>query len=164
MNIFFLDQSPEVAAQYLFDRHIVKMPVETCTMLANAYSPEVLQIAPKTQGGKIRGHSWKHHGCTKWVVRGKENFNWLVRHGLAMCIEYTYRYGKEHFCSEFIAWCSSNTPNIPEGWTSPFLAMPEEHKSADYVLSYRNYYKTKHFDKSGKDMFIWQKRQRPQWL
>lgn len=164
MNIFFLDQNPFKAAQYMFDRHIVKMPVETCTMLANAYPLDQLMEAPKTKSGKVRNHSWKHHGCTKWAINKLENFQWLVEHGIALCIEYNYRYEKSHFCLDFIKWCSENPPNIEGGWTNPFLAMPEEHKSEDYVNSYRSYYKTKNFDKSGKDMFIWRKRQRPPWL
>ena len=34
MNIFVTDPSPTVSAQCLPDKHIVKMPLETCQMLA----------------------------------------------------------------------------------------------------------------------------------
>jgi len=38
MNIFVTDPSPTVSAQVLPDKHIVKMPLETCQMLAVVYS------------------------------------------------------------------------------------------------------------------------------
>ena len=34
MNIFVTDPSPTISAQCLPDKHIVKMPLETCQMLA----------------------------------------------------------------------------------------------------------------------------------
>ena len=34
MNIFVTDPSPTVSAQVLPDKHIVKMPLESCQMLA----------------------------------------------------------------------------------------------------------------------------------
>ena len=34
MNIFVTDPSPTVSAQSLPDKHIVKMPLESCQMLA----------------------------------------------------------------------------------------------------------------------------------
>ena len=34
MNIFVTDPSPTVSAQVLPDKHVVKMPLETCQMLS----------------------------------------------------------------------------------------------------------------------------------
>lgn len=43
--------------------------------------------------------------------------------------------------SDVIQWCMLNLPPIKDiGFTKPPLAMPEEYKVDDYVLSYRNYY------------------------
>ena len=38
MNIFVTDPDPIVSAEVLPDKHIVKMPLETCQMLAVVYS------------------------------------------------------------------------------------------------------------------------------
>lgn len=41
----------------------------------------------------------------------------------------------------------------------------EEYKRDDVVEAYRNYYnREKHYDKNGKNMFIWTKRIKPEWL
>ena len=39
MNIFFLDKTPEKSAQYLCDKHIPKMLLESCQMLSTALRP-----------------------------------------------------------------------------------------------------------------------------
>ena len=36
MNIFFLDKTPEKSAQYLCDKHVPKMLLESCQMLSTA--------------------------------------------------------------------------------------------------------------------------------
>jgi hypothetical protein len=38
MNIFVTDQSPRISARVLPDKHIVKMPLESCQMLAIIFS------------------------------------------------------------------------------------------------------------------------------
>lgn len=37
MNIFYLDHDPHVAARWMVDKHIVKMPLESCQMLSTAH-------------------------------------------------------------------------------------------------------------------------------
>ena len=36
MNIFFLDKNPNLSAEYMCDKHIPKMLLETCQMLSTA--------------------------------------------------------------------------------------------------------------------------------
>ncbi len=96
MNIFVTDPDPVKSAQVLPDKHIVKMPLETCQMLAIVASPEwgynfgtlpKLDGTPyKTSKGAFRGHP-----CTIWA---QTNWSWLIEHGLALCYEYTHRYNK----------------------------------------------------------------------
>ena len=38
MNIFVTDPDPNLSAQVLPDKHVVKMPLETCQMLAVVFS------------------------------------------------------------------------------------------------------------------------------
>ena len=166
MNIFIVDQNPAEAARSLIDRHVIKMPSETCMMLANCYSKPLLEKAPLTKTGTVRGHGYPHHGCTKWAKSSYENFRWLLDHGLELCNEYTFRFGKTHFCETFIKWCYQYYPDevlkvLP---TKPYLAMPAQYKLDDVVSSYRAYYNgEKKFDKSGKWMYNWSVRQKPDW-
>ena len=86
MNIFTVDHDPTVAAQQLCDKHVVKMPLETAQMLCSAFDP--LDLAPYK-----RVHY--NHPCTQWARQSEANFDWLVTHGLALCAEYTKRYGSD---------------------------------------------------------------------
>lgn len=158
-----VDKDPVVAAQNLIDRHIVKMPSESCIMMANAY--DNLNDAPKTKSGGLRNKSYSHHGCTKWAIKTLQNFKWLTEHSIALCEEYTYRYNKIHFCETFIRWCQLNPPELNNGgFTNPFLAMPEIYKNNDWDIAYRLYYTSqKKFDKSGKYMYNWTIREKPLW-
>ena len=100
MNIFVTDPDPAKSAQSLPDKHIVKMPLESCQMLAIVAStkwghgfgklPKLDGTPYLTDKGAFRGHP-----CTIWA---QENYRWLIEHGLALCAEYTNRYGKVHSC------------------------------------------------------------------
>lgn len=48
MNIFIVDPTPAVCAQYLDDKRVVKMVLETCQLLNNATA-----ILHKVPGGAI---------------------------------------------------------------------------------------------------------------
>lgn len=135
MNIFILDKDPKKAAKQQIDKHIVKMPLESAQMLCTALSSHGQSATPYKP-------THKKHPCTIWASQNKANFNWLVEHGIALCEEYTSRYGKRHKCQDVIEWCSRNSSIIPEGGLTEFAqAMPDEYKSKDSVLAYRKYYK-----------------------
>lgn len=165
MNIFAVDLDPKIAAQSLIDRHVIKMPSESCIMLANAYPLEELEWAPRTQLNNVRGHGYPHHGCTKWAIHSMENFRWTVEHSLELCLEYTRRFSKVHFCQQFIEWCNKVKPNITASKLTPhFLAMPAHYKQENVVEAYRAYYTNeKHYTKSGKYMWVWTNRTKPAW-
>ena len=102
MNIFVLSEDPVEAAIAQLDKHIVKMPLETAQMLCAAY-PDGIAPYKKTH---------YNHPCTVWARTCIENFNWLVEHGIALCEEYTHRYGRRHKCQDVIEWCRDNPPNL----------------------------------------------------
>lgn len=132
MNIFVLDHSPVVAAQMQCDKHVVKMILETA------------QILSTITGGPYKP-THQNHPCTAWARETRTNFNWLVRHGLALSAEYTHRYGKRHKCQDVIEAIGYDTPSdqFPIGCTDFVKCMPDEYKVPDVVLSYRNYYHSK---------------------
>ena len=98
MNIFVTDPSPTVSAQVLPDKHIVKMPLESCQMLAIVCSEKwghgYGEIHKKdgepynTEKGAFRGHP-----CTIWAAESIANTAWLIQHGFGLLEEYTHRYG-----------------------------------------------------------------------
>ena len=94
MNIFVTDPCPYKSAEVLPDKHVVKMPLETCQMLAVVYSKwyfnwgdELLHKKDgnpyKTSKGAFRGHP-----CTVWAAEDIKNTAWLIAHGIA-CLLYT---------------------------------------------------------------------------
>lgn len=144
MNIFILDEDPVEAAKDQFDKHIVKMPLETAQMLSTI------------NGGPYRA-THMNHPCTLWAKAGIENYNWLVKHGIALCKEYNYRYLKEHKCLDVIMSLEKPLIDIPEGKTPFAQCMPDEFKQEDPVKAYRAYYHSK------RSFAKWTTRAKPYW-
>lgn len=135
MNIFRLDNNPTLAAQYLCNKHIVKMALETCQILHT----NLTYIGIK--------EPWLYkmfnpkHPSVMWARQSQKNYLWTIQHGLAICDEYTFRYKKQHTCKDLINKTLSYVhlfPDIPE--TPLLLAMPKQYHTNDPVHSYRLYY------------------------
>ena len=152
MNIFVTDPDPVTSAQCLPDKHVVKMPLETCQMLAIVCSDkwghgygQIHRINGepyKTEKGAFRIHP-----CTIWANESIINTWWLVAHGISLCAEYTHRYGKVHSCEKTILEAGSiiplHKPTTPSSFTR---AMPDEYKhdtSIDTFTAYKNYIRSK---------------------
>jgi hypothetical protein len=74
------------------------------------------------------------------------NFNWAMKHGMALCNEYYLRYNKVHFCHQGIHDMGNIDGDIYERFPNiamtPFAqAMPDEYHNSNAVLAYRTYYK-----------------------
>ena len=106
MNIFVTDHCPIQSARNLPDKHIVKMPLETCQMLAIIYSDWYYGVGQlhKLDGTPYRtAHgAFRNHPCTQWAAANQYNLAWLIRHGQALCAEYKARYNKQHACAPAI--------------------------------------------------------------
>lgn len=138
-----------------------KMIVEATQMLANCYSTDQLNNAPRTQKGDIRKYSYYNHPCSKWTRKSLANFDWLLKHSQEMVQEKIYRGGNLHFCKTFLDWCMENQPNIPDdGWTDPAQAMAPQYIDVDPVKAYRNYY---YYNKNKMIELIWTRREKPDW-
>ena len=109
MNIFTLSKDPKESANQLLDKHIVKMPTETCQMLhtniiymqyVHVYGKEPqlreLKAFHKEIGSELMKPAMLNHPSTIWARQSIANFHWLYQHGIALCEEYTYRYDKVH--------------------------------------------------------------------
>ena len=95
MNIFVIDKNPRTAARQLCDRHVVKMALETAQILSAVAHQKGFNAPYKI--------SHQKHPCTIWAGKSFGNWRWLVAHGLAVCDEYTRRYGRTHKSREVIA-------------------------------------------------------------
>lgn len=130
MNIFVVDYNPIVAARMLCDKHVVKMVLESA------------QILSTVRGGPYRS-THPNHPCVLWASANKTNYNWLVRHALELCNEYTSRYGKRHKSQDVIEQLSQCPDNVPVGSSCFVQCMPEQYRHRDTVTAYRRYYHSK---------------------
>jgi hypothetical protein len=155
MNLFILDESPRLAAQYHVNSHVVKMVTEAAQLLSTAHVVlDGQQVAMKMTNIS--------HPCASWVSKSTSNYDWCYWYYLSLAQEYTYRYGKNHasFDSYYSALVRPPS-NIKKGELTPFaLAMPDQYKvPGDAVQSYRNYYT------HGKvDLHTWKRRGKPEWM
>ena len=159
MNIFVTDQCPIQSARNLPDKHIVKMPLETCQMLAIIYSDWYYGIGQlhKLDGTPYRTvhGAFRNHPCTQWAAESYWNLSWLISHGMALCDEYTARFHKDHACQPAIAEAITifeaafdfNVDIYKDSLPMTFTrAMPESLKS-DFTITtitaYQRYLNTK---------------------
>ena len=150
MNIFVTDPDPVVCAKVLPDKHIVKMPLECCQMLSIVASDKwghgfgTLPKADGTPYATEKG-AFRNHPCTIWANEFVLNWRWLNQHGLALCEEYSNRYGKIHSCLPTLAHASKIFPTgDPAGRSgkgpTPFVrAMPVEWKNDATIDTYTAY-------------------------
>ena len=159
MNIFVTDRCPIQSARNLPDKHIVKMPLETCQMLSIIYSDWYYGVGKlyKSDGTPYRtSHgAFRNHPCTQWAAANQYNLAWLIRHGYALCHEYNLRYGKVHTCLDVISQAEriyhKSFDNLllsdaSRKVTSFTRAMPESIKfdtSIDTITAYKQYLNTK---------------------
>ena len=121
MNIFVVDEDPEIAARQLCDKHVVKMILESAQMLCTVARNHGYEDAPYKK-------AHPKHPCTLWAGKSAENWQWLITHGLAMAEEYTRRYGRQHKSEAVIRWCARLPIGFPEKELTPFAqAMPEQY-------------------------------------
>lgn len=153
MNIFVLDTNPTIAATMMCDKHIPKMVLESAQMMAQALRRHGAtdEQMPLTKSGTPYKGGHPHHPCTVWAGDSRANFYWLADHALALCEEYTTRFGKTHACEQPIKQMNDMSyrirPNNVRVLTPFALAMPDEYRDDDAVKAYRRYYHSKTFAK-----------------
>ena len=170
MNIFVTDPSPYASAKCLPDKHVVKMPLETCQMLSIVASEKWGRgygTLPKKDGTPYATDkgAFRNHPCTVWANETLANARWLIKHGLALCTEYTHRYGKVHSCEKTLDEASSIIPfSVPTTPTHFTRAMPDEYKhdtSIDTFTAYKNYIGSKPWAASN---YLRDPSRKPDWL
>ena len=181
MNIFFLDKNPKKAAEYMTDKHVVKMILESAQLLCTAHRvldgrvKKTVNIASnrtKTdyvffdeREKELYKATHINHPSSKWVREDRNNYYWLFEHFVALLKEYSFRYGKQHKCSKLVNMLMVSPKNIKKDLsnletTTPPNAMDEVFIISDNpIMNYRNYYK-----QGKKHLHKWTKRERPEWI
>jgi hypothetical protein len=175
VNIFVTHPDPVISARVLPDKHIVKMPLECCQMLSIVASDKWghgFGTIPKADGTpyKTTAGAFRHHPCTIWASEFVLNWRWLIRHGLALCEEYSNRYQKIHSCLPALTHAHHIFPMAdPAGRSgkdpTPFVrAMPDEFKLDDSISTfdaYKMYIASKPWVK---DNYVRLPERKPDWL
>lgn len=175
MNIFYLSDDPIQCAEWMVDRHVVKMILETAQLLSTAH--RVLdgeQYVDKQSGRSIKRWALNdnreqtlykathvNHPSAVWVREAVENYNWLFDHFIALNNEYTYRFEKIHLSKQLGVILSSPPLNLKDWDMTPMCsAMDTKYLvSKNPIDNYRNYYKM------GKThLHKWTKRSKPEWI
>lgn len=186
MNLFILNNDPVIAAQEQCDKHVVKMIVESAQMLSTVHRMlDGVKEKRLSKSGKRMVDYYRlddiredklykavhyNHPCTVWSRENCCNYTWHYNHFVALCDEYTYRYGKVHSTDTKLRKLLKPLPiNIDRksGMTPFRLAMKSNPEcivntlgGTDAVKSYRNFYKTK----QARFKMEWTKRKVPEWF
>jgi len=185
LNIFYIDEDPRQCAEWMVDRHVVKMILETAQLLSTAH--RVLDGKETIVEGWVDEFGVKHkkkklwvladgrddvlyrathinHPSAIWVRTSVENYNWLVDHLFALGDEFRYRYDKPQAHASIIKMgyeLQSPPHNLKEwDWTPMPCCMPDCYKTSDNpVICYRNYYRD-----AKSELHSWKKRDKPHWI
>ena len=135
MNIFYLDECPKKAAKLQYNKHVVKMILESAQMLCTAHH--------HYGNGDNVPYKKAHynHPSTIWVRQNSIHYDWLYDHMIALGNEYTKRYNKIHLsitkCKDLVYL----PPGIPTVmFNQPPQCMPDEYKDKCSIQAYWNYY------------------------
>jgi len=141
MNIFYLHWNGHVAAGMHCDKHVGKMLIESCQLLAMAHHHY-------GNGHKVTYKpTHKNHPSAIWVRESRLHYDYVVQLARGLAHEFWARYGKHHKSHGILAAELLAAPpamyDMPMTWRPPTLAMPDEFKSDDHIESYRSYYASK---------------------
>ena len=142
MNIFYLDSDPVKAAQVQYNKHVVKMILESAQMLCTAHH-HYTELLSQDDSYIPYKKAHYNHPSTIWCRENSEQYLWLYNHMIALGNEYTKRYNKIHLTITKCADILQATPaGIPLGtFEEPPQCMPEQYKVAGCsVTAYWNYY------------------------
>lgn len=107
MNIFVTSPCPELSAQYLDNKRVVKMCVESAQILSTAlYHQGVWRVG-------MYKPTHHRHPCVLWAASDDRNYSWLYRHWCHLMVEYARRYQKVHSSSRLLSLLCTKTHTRP---------------------------------------------------
>lgn len=186
MNLFLIDKNILECVVALCDKHCVKMILETCQVL---YACWHVRSPLPDHDPTIAPYRKTHvnHPISIWVRHNESHYNWTCNYGLALCAEYTRRYGKIHKTQYHLERLQSwgyppkVLPDVPikkktKEWVYARKGIPSEFEyfplcmdessytrvNGEYhaVASYKNYYQSK----NDKIKMEWRHTEKPTWF
>ena len=166
MNLFILSLIQREIAEYMMDKHVSKILLEAAQMLCSA--KRILDPDDEETNQNLYKLAHKNHPVTIWCRKSKANFIWALDLAEELHKEWRFRYGhpdtKFHKSYLVTAYLREHMPSDDKfeetGLTQFALAMPEQYKTSDPVLSYRLYYMSEEKQK----IASWKKkRAKPEW-
>jgi len=165
MNLFILSLCQKEIAQWMFDKHIVKIILEAVQLLCTA---KRLIDPDDPINEELYKIAHKNHPVTIWVRQSYQNFIWTLKLVNEMHKEWRYRFEHNKKCHKSFLVAIKILKNMPspnkfehKGLTPFALAMPNKYKIINNpVESYRNYY----MSDEKKHLLKWSKREQPEWF
>lgn len=152
MNVFILDESPEVNVKSYIDKHVVKMITEHVQLLSTT-----LHFV-----GKPAPYRSTHinHPAAKWTRLSASNFSYLWNLTDLLGQEYTYRYGKAHMSHlKLLDFIPNKLNDLDDLGLTPFVNCTPYKEEIDVVKAYRMFYNNE------KSKFAsWKNRPIPEWF
>jgi hypothetical protein len=161
MNLFILSLLQKDIAEYMMDRHIVKIILEAVQMLCCA--KRVLDPSDDVPGLYKITH--KNHPVSVWCRASKANYLWTLDLVEEMHKEWQFRYKhtkthKSYLVAQVLRERIPSDDKFDSLELTPFaMAMPDEYKSDDVVASYRKYYMSPEKQR----IASWKTRSKPEW-
>ena len=184
MNIFYIHENPITCAKWMGNKHVVKMILETAQMLCTAHrildGKQVTKLVTSKSGKSKLKKVWVHpeyddvlymsthanHPSNIWIRSSFLQYMWAYHHFVALCKEYTYRYGKIHSTEIKLIDILSQPPNnIIKVNSTSYFEQPPSCMDEQYIFSdnsitnYRIYYA-----RAKKNMHKWTKREIPEFI
>lgn len=127
MNIFVVDENPELAASYLCDQHVHKMFLESVQILSDINGGPYARFNP-------------NHPVVRWAAAGQDNCWWLLQHTCELARQYRMRFKKQHKSEIALSKVIGVWQKLPRGGTPFVQCMPEQYRRPDAVEAYRAFY------------------------
>ena len=166
MNLFILSLIQKKIAEFMMDKHVSKILLEAVQMLCSA--KRILDPEDSETMSNLYKLAHKNHPVTIWCRKSRENYVWVLDLVDELHEEWRFRYGhpetkfhKSYLVALELRKRIPSDDKFEETGMTPFaLAMPDEYKTDDPVLSYRNYYMSEEKQK----IASWNKRrEKPDW-
>lgn len=136
------------------DKHVVKMILESAQMLSTAHY--VLDNVSELFGVTLYKPTHRNHPSAVWVRQSDSHYQWLYKHFVALCHEYTKRFKKIHKTEEKLLKVLCYLPQKIESklFYPPPQCLPDQYKTENTVNAYLNYYsQEKLFTNKDKERF-----------
>jgi hypothetical protein len=127
VNIFATSACPTACAEYLDDKRVIKMALESVQILSSAL------WTLRAEGPYRPTHT--SHPCVLWAAESRENYLWLLRHAEALGAEYTMRFGRVHKSMDHIGYLRDMAYVVP-GWPMTEFVNCTPHKGMSVHNAY----------------------------